>query len=74
MEDPIFNGAFDNATGTAGLIELARAFGALPERPARSVLFMAVTAEEQGLLGSAYYAANPVYPTASTVATINIDG
>ena len=74
MEDPIFNGAFDNATGTAGLIELARAFGALPERPARSVLFLAVTAEEQGLLGSAYYAANPVYPTANTVATINIDG
>ena len=74
MEDPIFNGAFDNATGTAGLIELARAFAALPERPARSVLFLAVTAEEQGLLGSAYYAANPVYPTASTVATINIDG
>ena len=74
MEDPIFNGAFDNATGTAGLIELARAFAAMPERPARSVLFLAVTAEEQGLLGSAYYAANPVYPTASTVATINIDG
>ena len=74
LEDPIFNGAFDNATGTAGLIELARAFAALPERPARSVLFLAVTAEEQGLLGSAYYAANPVYPTASTVATINIDG
>ncbi|MCZ0934149.1 MAG: M28 family metallopeptidase [Gemmatimonadetes bacterium] len=74
MEDPIFNGAFDNATGTAGLIELARAFAALPERPARSVLFLAVTAEEQGLLGSAYYAANPVYATASTVATINIDG
>ena len=74
MEDPIFNGAFDNATGTAGLIELARAFAALPERPARSVLFLAVTAEEQGLLGSAYYAANPVYPTANTVATINIDG
>ena len=74
MEDPIFNGAFDNATGTAGLIELARAFAALPERPARSVLFLAVTAEEQGLIGSAYYAANPVQPTASTVATINIDG
>ena len=74
MEDPIFNGAFDNATGTAGLIELARAFAALPERPARSVLFLAVTAEEQGLLGSAYYAANPVYSTANTVATINIDG
>ena len=74
MEDPIFNGAFDNATGTAGLIELAHAFAALPERPARSVLFLAVTAEEQGLLGSAYYAANPVYPTANTVATINIDG
>ena len=74
MDDPIFNGAFDNATGTAGLIELARAFAALPERPARSVAFLAVTAEEQGLLGSAYYAANPVYPTASTVAAINMDG
>jgi len=72
--DNIYNGAFDNATGTAGLIELARAFAALPERPARSVLFLAVTAEEQGLLGSAYYAANPAYPTANTVATINIDG
>ena len=74
MDDPIFNGAFDNATGTAGLVELARAFAALPERPARSVAFLAVTAEEQGLLGSAYYAANPVYPTASTVAAINMDG
>ena len=74
MDDPIFNGAFDNATGTAGLVELARAFAALSERPARSVAFLAVTAEEQGLLGSAYYAANPVYPTASTVAAINMDG
>ena len=62
MEDPIFNGAFDNATGTAGLIELAKAFSALPERPARSVVFLAVAAEEQGLLGSAYYAANPGLP------------
>ena len=74
MDDPIFNGAFDNATGTAGLVELARAFAALSERPARSIAFLAVTAEEQGLLGSAYYAANPVYPTASTVAAINMDG
>ncbi len=73
-EDPIYNGAFDNATGTAGLLELARAFAALPERPARSIAFLAVTAEEQGLLGSAYYAANPVFPTHRTVAAINMDG
>ena len=74
MEDPIFNGAFDNATGTAGLLELARAYGALPEPPSRSVLFLAVTAEEQGLLGSDYYASYPVYPTSQTVAAINMDG
>ena len=74
LGDPIYNGAVDNATGTAGLIELGRAFAALPTRPARSVLLLAVTAEEQGLLGSAYYAHNPVYPTSRTVAVINIDG
>lgn len=74
LEDKIFNGAVDNATGTAALLELARTFASLPERPARSVLFLAVTAEEQGLLGSAYYATYPVYPTNKTAAAINIDG
>lgn len=72
--DGIYNGALDNATGTAGLLELAAAFSALPQKPARSVLFLAVTAEEQGLLGSAYYAANPLYPLAQTVAGLNMDG
>jgi Zn-dependent M28 family amino/carboxypeptidase len=70
----IYNGARDNASGTAAILELAKAFTTLERRPARSVLFLAVTAEEQGLLGSAYYAANPVFPTTRTVAAINIDG
>lgn len=76
VEDAIFNGAFDNATGTAGLLEMARVMGSLPgaERPARSVLFLAVTAEEQGLLGSAWYAANPVFPRSRTVGAVNMDG
>ena len=72
--DGIYNGAFDNATGVAGLLELAQAYASLDERPARSILFLAVTAEEKGLLGSAYYAANPVYPRNKTVAAINMDG
>ena len=72
--DGIYNGAFDNATGVAGLLELAQAFASLEQRPARSILFLAVTAEEKGLLGSAYYAANPVYPRNKTVAAINMDG
>lgn len=71
--DQIFNGAFDNATGVAGLIELARAFKETGEHD-RSIVFMPVTAEEQGLLGSAYYAENPVFPLDKTVAVINIDG
>ncbi len=71
--DGIFNGAFDNATGTAGLAALAEAFAA-GGAPRRSVLFLAVTAEEQGLLGSRHYAENPLYPTANTVAAINMDG
>ena len=71
--DQIFNGAADNATGTAGLIEIARAFMRAPEPPRRSVLFLAVTAEEQGLLGSRHYGENPLYPTAQTVAAINMD-
>ncbi len=72
--DGIYNGAMDNATGTAGLLELAQAFASLDEPPSRSVLFLAVTAEEKGLLGSAHYAANPVYPRSKTVAAINMDG
>ncbi len=71
--DQIFNGAADNATGTAGLIELARAYSEAPEPPRRSVLFLAVTAEEQGLLGSFHYARNPLYPAAQTVAALNMD-
>ena len=71
--DQIFNGAADNATGTAGMIELARAFTQAPELPRRSILFLAVTAEEQGLLGSKHYGENPLYPLAQTVAAFNMD-
>jgi Zn-dependent M28 family amino/carboxypeptidase len=72
--DQIFNGALDNASGTAGLLEIAKAFTALPEPPARSVLFLAVTAEEKGLIGAKYYAEHPLYPLTSTAANINMDG
>ena len=72
--DQIYNGALDNATGTAGLLEIAEAFKALPTPPARSILFLAVTAEEQGLLGALHYAQNPLYPLEKTAANINIDG
>ncbi|UCG86043.1 MAG: M28 family peptidase [Gemmatimonadota bacterium] len=71
--DQIYNGALDNATGTAGLLELAEAFMSLEAPPARSILFLAVTAEEQGLLGSAYYGENPVYPLDKTAAALNMD-
>ena len=71
--DQIYNGAADNATGTAGLIALARAYTALPEPPERSVAFLAVTAEEQGLLGSAFYGENPIYAYEKTVAAFNLD-
>jgi Zn-dependent M28 family amino/carboxypeptidase len=71
--DRIYNGALDNASGTAALVELARAWGRAP-RPARSVVFLAVTAEERGLLGSEYYAQNPLYPLGTTVGAINMDG
>jgi len=70
--DKIYNGAVDNATGTAALIELARAFAGGP-KPDRSIVFLNVTAEEKGLLGSEYYASKPVYPLATTVADINMD-
>ena len=72
--DQIFNGALDNASGTAGLLELAGAFSRTADQLRRSILFLAVTAEEQGLLGSRYYAGQPLYPPAQTVAVINMDG
>jgi len=71
--DSIYNGALDNASGTAGLIELARAFKTMNPAPERTIVFLAVTAEEQGLLGSAYYAQHPVYPLNKTVAEMNMD-
>lgn len=71
--DSIFNGALDNATGTAALLEIAEAFTGLPEKQKRSVLFLAVTCEEQGLLGSKFYAENPVFPLNKTAAVINMD-
>ncbi len=70
--DRIYNGAIDNGTGIAQLIEQGRSFAKGP-RPQRSVVFMAVTAEERGLLGSEYYAANPIYPAAKTAGVINTD-
>ncbi|MFC5580218.1 M28 family metallopeptidase [Rhodanobacter terrae] len=70
--DRIYNGAVDNATGTAALIEMARAF-AQGSRPERSVVFLNVTAEEKGLLGSEYYASKPLYPLAKTAGVINVD-
>ncbi|HXD73280.1 MAG TPA: M28 family metallopeptidase [Vicinamibacterales bacterium] len=70
----IFHGAVDNASGTASLLELARAFEKVSPPPKRSILFVSVTAEEKGLLGSEYYAVAPIYPLAKTLANINIDG
>jgi len=72
--DQIYNGAMDNASGTAALMEIARAYTALPQAPRRSVLFLGLTAEEQGLLGSAYYAVNPLFPLENTVGGLNMDG
>jgi Zn-dependent M28 family amino/carboxypeptidase len=72
-EDSILNGAVDNATGTAALLEIAEAFASLPKRQDRSVLFLAVTSEEQGLLGSKFYAVNPLFPLNKTAAVINMD-
>jgi Zn-dependent M28 family amino/carboxypeptidase len=71
-KDNIYNGAIDNATGIAGMLEIAEAF-ASGEPPARSILFLAVTLEESGLLGSRWYAENPVYPLTRTAANINMD-
>jgi Zn-dependent M28 family amino/carboxypeptidase len=72
--DAIYNGALDNASGTAALVEIARAYKQLSTPPRRSILFIAVTAEEQGLLGSQYYGEHPLYPLARTAAVINMDG
>ena len=69
----IFHGAVDNGSGVAGLIELARVFAAVRPAPERSVLFVATTSEEQGLLGAAYYAHHPLIPLADTVADLNMD-
>jgi Zn-dependent M28 family amino/carboxypeptidase len=71
--DTIYNGALDNASGTAALLALAKAFKT-DKQPDRTVVFLAVTAEEQGLWGSAYYAKQPIYPKEKTVANINMDG
>ena len=71
--DQIYNGAHDNATGTAAILAMAKAYSELTPAPKRSVSFLVVTAEEQGLLGSKYYASNPVIPIENTVANINMD-
>ena len=72
--DKIYNGALDNASGVAQLLEIAGAFVKAKPQPKRSILFVMVTAEEQGLLGSQYYSVTPIYPLAKTLANINIDG
>ncbi|HKX29328.1 MAG TPA: M20/M25/M40 family metallo-hydrolase, partial [Blastocatellia bacterium] len=71
--DNIYNGAVDNATGVAGMLAIARAYAMLNVRPKRSILFIATTAEEQGLLGAEYYVRNPLVPLGQTVANINLD-
>jgi Zn-dependent M28 family amino/carboxypeptidase len=72
--DNIYNGAVDNAAGTAALLTIARACASLREHPGRSILFAAVGAEEQGLLGSQYFAAHPPLPAGNLAAVVNIDG
>jgi hypothetical protein len=71
--DRIYNGAMDNASGVAAIIEVATALREAPVKPGRSILFLAVTAEENGLLGSRYFAARPTVPAASLVANVNTD-
>lgn len=73
-DDQIYNGAVDNATGTTAILELAEAFASAETPPERSLIFVAVTAEEQGLLGSEYYAQQPLVPLNQTVAGFNFDG
>lgn len=72
-EDHVYNGAIDNATGMAGMLEIAEAFTVQEPAPERSIVFLMVTLEESGLLGSKYYAANPVIPLKDTVAVVNLD-
>ncbi|MBS1511905.1 MAG: M28 family peptidase [Bacteroidetes bacterium] len=72
--DTIYNGALDNASGTAVLLELARAFKNSPVKPKRTIIFLSVTGEEQGLLGSEYYTTHPIYPLYKTIANMNFDG
>ncbi len=72
--DQIYNGALDNASGTAQVLSIARAFAELPERPMRSVMFLFVAAEEQGLLGSRHFATNPTVMPGRIAANINLDG
>lgn len=71
--DSIYNGAIDNAAGVAALFEIAKAFKAAKHQPERTIVFIALTAEEEGLLGSSYYANNPVFPLNKTVANLNMD-
>ncbi len=71
--DQIYNGALDNASGVAALLEVAEAAIRLPRRPARTLLFLLTTAEEQGLLGAAHYAVHPLHPLERTVANLNVD-
>tara|TARA_Y100000385_G_C13104874_1_gene646914 strand:+ start:2906 stop:4531 length:1626 start_codon:yes stop_codon:yes gene_type:complete len=73
-EDSIYNGALDNASGTSTVLAIAESFAKSSQKPERSVVFLFVTAEEQGLLGSEYYAENPIYPLIQTVANLNMDG
>jgi hypothetical protein len=72
--DSIYNGALDNAIGISVMLELAKAFSELKVKPKRSILFIATTGEEKGLLGSSYYIGNPVVPLYKTIADVNIDG
>jgi len=72
--DSIYNGALDNAIGVSVLLELAKSFSQLSTPPKRSIIFLALTGEEKGLLGSSYYTDNPIVPLYKTVANINIDG
>lgn len=72
--DQIYNGAIDDAAGTAQLLEIARGFASLPQKPRRSILFVATTGEEKGYLGSRHYVRHPLFPLEKTVANINLDG
>jgi Zn-dependent M28 family amino/carboxypeptidase len=71
--DSIYNGADDDASGTTGLLEVAEAFARMGVRPRRSIVFLHVSGEEKGLLGSAWYAEHPTVPLAQTVANVNVD-